>query len=88
MTIVFRCFLVLDKNAPSFCVQNKFYEEQLRLNLAINVYKNGKWGCYIPFQLHTVPNILSTRFRMAIEERDENTNLYWTQMIDNDFSQM
>ena len=42
---------MLDSKAPPFSVHDKLYSDQLKLDLAINVYKNGQWGCYILHKL-------------------------------------
>lgn len=41
-----RAFLILDKDAPPFDINNPFYKEELSKDLAVNVYKDGKWGSY------------------------------------------
>ncbi|XP_070505897.1 fatty acid synthase-like isoform X2 [Chironomus tepperi] len=50
-----KCFFIMDtENAPStFDIKDKFYEEQLKLNHAINVFKDGKWGGYRHLSLST-----------------------------------
>jgi fatty acid synthase len=40
-----KCFFMMDE-APDFDPQVPFYGDQLRKNLAINIYKSGKWGTY------------------------------------------
>lgn len=41
-----RCFFIDDASAPAFDVNDPFYAEQLKYDLAINVYRNGTWGSY------------------------------------------
>lgn len=41
-----RCVLIDDKNAPQFDINNPLYKEQMKLDLATNVYRNGRWGAY------------------------------------------
>jgi fatty acid synthase len=41
-----KCFFMMDK-APDFNPQVPFYKDQLRKNLAINIYKSGEWGTYL-----------------------------------------
>lgn len=43
---VVRCVLIDDKSAPEFDLKNDFYNDQMKLDLAINVYRNGQWGTY------------------------------------------
>jgi fatty acid synthase, animal type len=45
------CVFIDDKNAPKFSLDNPIYQNQLKLGLAINVLRNGKWGCYRHLQL-------------------------------------
>jgi fatty acid synthase len=40
-----KCFLMMDE-VPDFDPRLPFYGDQLRKNLAINIYKSGKWGTY------------------------------------------
>uniref|UniRef100_W8ARH4 Fatty acid synthase n=1 Tax=Ceratitis capitata TaxID=7213 RepID=W8ARH4_CERCA len=40
------CFYIDDTNAPPFDLTNSFYSSQFALGLAINVYRQGKWGSY------------------------------------------
>lgn len=47
-----RCFFIDDKTAPAFDVNDPFYAEQIELDLAINVYRNGTWGSYRHLTLH------------------------------------
>lgn len=41
-----RCFYIDDQTAPAFDLNDPFYAEQIKLDLAINVYRNGAWGSY------------------------------------------
>ncbi|XP_046963942.1 fatty acid synthase-like [Vanessa cardui] len=43
---VFYGLLISDPSAPSFNPDLEFYEDQLDLDLAINVYQQGQWGTY------------------------------------------
>ncbi|KAM7359337.1 fatty acid synthase 3 [Cochliomyia hominivorax] len=45
-------FFVDDSSAPPFSLNDPFYGNQYALRLAINVYKNGKWGTYRHLQLY------------------------------------
>ncbi|XP_050353258.1 fatty acid synthase-like [Nymphalis io] len=38
--------LIADPSAPPFTPNLKFYEDQLNMDLAINVYQDGQWGTY------------------------------------------
>lgn len=41
-----RCMLIDDPQAPKFDPKHPVYESQLKLNLKINVLRNGHWGTY------------------------------------------
>ncbi|XP_046964445.1 fatty acid synthase-like [Vanessa cardui] len=43
---VFYGLLISDPSAPSFNPDLEFYEDQLDLDLAINVFQQGQWGTY------------------------------------------
>ncbi|KAG4069737.1 hypothetical protein HA402_003178 [Bradysia odoriphaga] len=45
------CVFINDDNAPPFSLDDPFYKEQLKLGLAINVFKNGQWGSYRHLEL-------------------------------------
>lgn len=36
----------MDNNAPAFDINNPFYASQISKGLAVNVFKNGKWGSF------------------------------------------
>ncbi|GAB0094756.1 Fatty acid synthase [Sergentomyia squamirostris] len=40
------CVFVDDPNAPPFDFDNPYYKAHLKLSLAINVCRNGRWGSY------------------------------------------
>lgn len=41
-----RCLIIDDHKAPQFACEHPMYNAQLRLGLAINVFRNGVWGTY------------------------------------------
>lgn len=41
-----RCLFIMDKKAPRFYHEDYFFVRQLKLNLSVNVYRNGFWGTY------------------------------------------
>lgn len=48
-----RCVFIDDKTAPTFDSNNSFYSEQIKLDLAVNIYRNGLWGTYRHITLRT-----------------------------------
>lgn len=51
-----RCVFIDDATAPKFRLSDPFYKNQLKLDLAINVYRNGKWGTYRHLQISETHN--------------------------------
>ena len=45
------CVFIDDDKAPAFDLQNPIYSSQLKLGLAINVLRNGRWGSYRHLQI-------------------------------------
>lgn len=47
---IFSCYFIVDKTAPRFSIHHPIYRQQIRKDMAINVYKNGQWGsyCHLP----------------------------------------
>lgn len=41
-----RCVLIDDKSAPQFDLNHDLYSNQLKLDLAMNVFRKGQWGAY------------------------------------------
>jgi fatty acid synthase, animal type len=41
-----RCFIIEDESAPKFDITNEFYKNQLDLGLALNIFKDQRWGSY------------------------------------------
>lgn len=41
-----RCVQIDDKSAPPFDLSIPLYSNQMKLDLAINIYRNGRWGGY------------------------------------------
>jgi fatty acid synthase len=52
-----QCVFIDDPQAPPFEVNHLFYSEQLKLGLAINVLKTGKWGSYRHFPINEAPEL-------------------------------
>lgn len=60
-----RCVLIDDKSAPEFDLNHALYSNQVKLDLAVNVYRNGRWGAYRHLTL--------TR---DMEEKERNEHYY------------
>lgn len=75
------CVFIDDPRAPPFDVKNPFYENQLRLGLGINVYRDGKWGTYRHLQL-ILDNSLHPRSQHVygnVLHRGDLSSLSWFQ---------
>jgi len=44
---LFRFVFLLDKSAPDFNVDHKFYSDQLSKQLFVNIYKDNEWGTVV-----------------------------------------
>lgn len=44
---MFRFVFLLDNSGPDFNIDHTFYAEQLRKQLFVNIYKEGKWGTIV-----------------------------------------
>lgn len=51
-----RCVFIDDPKAPEFSLNDPFYQNQLTQQLAINIYRNGKWGSYRHLKINDVSN--------------------------------
>ncbi|XP_031641000.1 fatty acid synthase-like [Contarinia nasturtii] len=60
-----RCVLIDDKSAPQFDLNDPLYGDQMKLDLAVNVYRNGQWGAYRHLTL-----------KKDIEEKERNEHFY------------
>lgn len=60
-----RCVHIDDKTAPQFDLDNLLYSEHLKLDLAVNVYRNGQWGAY----RHII-------LKKDIEEKERTSHFY------------
>ncbi|XP_065225250.1 fatty acid synthase-like [Planococcus citri] len=72
-----RCFLILDDFVPSFCIKDGFYKNQIQADLAINVYKDGSWGSYIPLEMDPLPRISTPHVNLDISYQNDDPVLNW-----------
>ncbi|CAH0548595.1 unnamed protein product [Brassicogethes aeneus] len=71
-----RCIQTFEET-PSFDQYNPFYYEQLKKNLAVNVYKNGTWGTYRHLALEENPQVLTEHRYVNISTRGDLSSLKW-----------
>ncbi|TMW44668.1 hypothetical protein DOY81_010253, partial [Sarcophaga bullata] len=73
------CFFINDPKAPPFNLNDPFYANQFRLNMPINVYKNGNWGTYRHLQLNTeeVPIARADHVYGNVLQRGDLSSFRW-----------
>lgn len=71
-----RCLFMMDP-APVFDPQNPFYFNQIKKNLAINVYKDGKWGTYRHLHLEELGEVESEHCYANVTVRGELASMKW-----------
>lgn len=71
--------MILDNSAPSFSITSPFYENQLRADLAINVYKGGAWGVFVPFEIDPIPKLFVPHVQLDIYDNNDEEKLHWVQ---------
>lgn len=76
-TLCDRCVLVMDKKAPPFSVNHPFYKEQLAKDLAVNIYKDGKWGSYRHLLLEELSSIKAVHRYVNTTVRGDLSSLQW-----------
>ncbi|XP_055593804.1 fatty acid synthase-like [Uranotaenia lowii] len=75
-----RCVFIDDETAPIFDLNHPFYEQQLRLNLPFNIYRNGEWGSYrhslLPSMIRTEP-VSHHCFANCLKKGDLSTMMWF-----------
>nr|XP_022920511.1 fatty acid synthase-like [Onthophagus taurus] len=69
--------VLVTENAPQFNVKNQFYKTQLEKNLAINIFKDGKWGCYRHFLLDQIESVQKEHCYVNVTSRGDLSTLRW-----------
>lgn len=70
---------MLDSEVPSFDTENPFYSNQIKLDMAVNVYKNGSWGCYIPFRIQSEFYNAVIEADLLMNVNDDEVEFHWVQ---------
>lgn len=63
-----KCVAVMDKDAPTFSINHPLFEQQLKKNLVMNIFRNGMWGTYRHLDLQ------------RIEDSRPQNSLCWAQV--------
>jgi len=68
-------------------MDNELYSDQLKLDLAMNVYKNKRWGCYVFHKLDHGQEIAVQKAVLCRKiTTDEEVELNWIQRENNEDS--
>lgn len=68
----------MSDNAPQFTLEDIFYQNQLQFDLAVNIYKHGLWGCYVPFKTKPLVDVLSAHVYLTVNYVNHEKRIYWT----------
>jgi fatty acid synthase len=82
-----KCFLMMDE-APDFDPRQPFYGDQLRKNLAINIYKSGKWGTYRHLLLEELQEVECEHCFANVLAKGDLSNMRWLEGSPIDESQL
>lgn len=72
-----RSVFILDDKAPKFDPNHEFYATQLKKGLAVNVYKNGQWGCYRHLSLKDIDTGKAEHAYVNVTVRGDLSSLKW-----------
>jgi fatty acid synthase len=71
-----KCVFMMDE-APDFDPKLPFYGDQLRKNLAVNVYKSGKWGTYRHLLLEELQEVESVHCFGDVSAKGDLSSMRW-----------
>lgn len=70
-------FFLMDQDLPQFNVKHLLYLQQLEKNMAVNVYKNGKWGTYRHLLLDSASEVEAEHCYVNVTTRGDLSSLRW-----------
>ncbi|XP_069675926.1 fatty acid synthase-like [Periplaneta americana] len=73
------CVFIMDPSAPAFDVNLPFYSQQLKKNLAVNVFNNGEWGSYRHLPLDAVVTVSVPHAYVNALTRGDLSSMKWIQ---------
>lgn len=73
-----RAVLILDEN-KSFDANEPTFAEQLKKNLAVNIYKNGTWGTYRHLPINSAKNVKAQHVFVNQITTGDLSSLRWMQ---------
>jgi fatty acid synthase len=71
-----KCFLMMDET-PDFDPELPFYGDQVRKNLAVNIYKSGKWGTYRHLLLEELQEVESEYCFGDVSAKGDLSSMRW-----------
>lgn len=71
-----RCVFIQDKD-KKIDFESELFKQQLKKNLAINVYKGGKWGTYRHFKMDDKYQVDSQHSYINVTTRGDLSSLSW-----------
>jgi hypothetical protein len=75
--LCFRCFFILDTMAPLFDLTLPMYHQQLKKDLVMNIYRDGKWGSYRHLPLDDCACVTVPHACINIMTRGDLSSLKW-----------
>ncbi|KAJ4448693.1 hypothetical protein ANN_00083 [Periplaneta americana] len=73
-----RCVFIPDASAPPFDLNLPLYEQQLRKDLLVNIYTNGRWGSYRHLPL-VASSMMVEHAYCNVMTRGDLSSLKWVQ---------
>ncbi|XP_069699383.1 fatty acid synthase-like [Periplaneta americana] len=73
-----RCVFIPDASAPPFDLNLPLYEQQLRKDLLVNIYTNGRWGSYCHLPL-VASSVMVEHAYCNVTTRGDLSSLKWLQ---------
>ncbi|VVC40005.1 Hypothetical protein CINCED_3A009213 [Cinara cedri] len=72
-----RCVFIMDECAPPFSLEDPLYKNQLKKDLALNVYKNNVWGSYKHLLLEPLSLVEAHHCTVNFSNLGEFSSLKW-----------
>ncbi|XP_069677436.1 fatty acid synthase-like isoform X2 [Periplaneta americana] len=74
-----KCIFIMDESAPPFNLNLPVYCQQLKKNLAINVFSNGQWGSYRHLPLKLADSVPVPHAYAGVTTRGDLSSIKWIQ---------
>lgn len=77
--LFYRCFFLRDDVSEKFSLENELYKSQISKDLAINVLKNGEWGCYARQAIDMPQPVKTYHAFLEMKNYGKKQTLQWVQ---------